>query len=140
MEKELNGYTREQVEKNDGSNGKLWIILHDKVFDVSEFKHPGGREVLEELPGEDRGDEFDSIHHQTIKKETEKYLIGYLIKENKKDAAGSTDKKTDEVKTEAKNNLPLYLLIIAVLALGGFLYSNISYESSLLLSIIKKFF
>ena len=24
----------------------LWLLIHNKVYDVSEFKHPGGNEIL----------------------------------------------------------------------------------------------
>ena len=26
--------------------GDLWLLIHNKVYDVSKFKHPGGNEIL----------------------------------------------------------------------------------------------
>ena len=26
--------------------GDLWLLIHNKVYDVSSFKHPGGNEIL----------------------------------------------------------------------------------------------
>ena len=26
--------------------GDLWLLIHGKVYDVSNFKHPGGTDIL----------------------------------------------------------------------------------------------
>jgi cytochrome b involved in lipid metabolism len=73
-------YTIEEIEENDGENGKkLWVIIGGKVYDVTNYKHPGGREMFEDGFGEDRKDEFDSIGHSPAAIEEMKRLqIGFV--------------------------------------------------------------
>ena len=69
--------SRSELLENDGQDGKkLWVLIHGKVYDVTNFKHPGGKEILMDEIGEDRGDEFESIHSPAAKRDMPKYLIG----------------------------------------------------------------
>lgn len=99
MESSLRDITMEELQKNDGENRDLWVLIHDKVYDLTKFKHPGGKEILMDPIGEDRGDEFDSIHSPNVKDEMKKYLIGHL----KEDKEKKSDKKNDDISTSVNN-------------------------------------
>ena len=86
---ELKKLSYQDLLLNNGEGGKpFWCMIHNKIYDLTEFKHPGGRDVLEnddEDKYTDKGKEFDSVGHPpTAIKEMEKYLIGELDKETKK--------------------------------------------------------
>lgn len=83
-ESTLPEYSIEQVKENDGVNGrKLWVIINGYVHDLTDFKHPGGREALLDDFGEDRGEDFNSIHSAQAKKDSIKYRVGKLKTEEK---------------------------------------------------------
>lgn len=114
METTLREITIEELSKNDGVNGDLWVLIHNKIYDLTNFKHPGGKEILMDPIGEDRGDEFDSIHSPGVKEEMKKYLIGKLkVEQNNL----KTDKKNDNlIKTES-NETSIFTIISAVILL-----------------------
>lgn len=71
--------SQEELEKNNGLDGsRLWILINHRVYDVTDFKHPGGREVLEDDHGEDRWEEFKSIHSKAAKDQLKEFEIGVL--------------------------------------------------------------
>ena len=43
--------------------GDQWIVIKDKVYNVSNFKHPGGQEVMTAHVGTDATKEFEEIGH-----------------------------------------------------------------------------
>jgi cytochrome b involved in lipid metabolism len=62
-----------------------WIIIHGKVYDVTEFihKHPGGSEMMLLSAGRDCTDLFESYHafHERARSYLASYEIGmYKIK------------------------------------------------------------
>ena len=70
MEAELRKVTRSEFIKNNGEDGNdLWVLINGKVYDVTNFKHPGGKEILMDDHGDDRYEEFESIHSAGAKKE-----------------------------------------------------------------------
>ncbi|EFC50633.1 predicted protein [Naegleria gruberi] len=57
--------TLEQLQEHDGvKNTRLWTVLYDKVYDLTEFadKHPGGREMIESACARDATALFESYH------------------------------------------------------------------------------
>lgn len=73
----------DELKENDGTNGKpLWILINEKVYDVSYYDHPGGIEVfMQEDPYnyEDFYDKFESIGHSpTAYRLMKKFYIGEL--------------------------------------------------------------
>jgi predicted heme/steroid binding protein len=71
-----------------------WIIIHDKVYDVSKFldDHPGGKKVLLKAAGSDASKQFDDFHNPSVlTKIASKYLIGEVGVESAETA------ETDEV-------------------------------------------
>lgn len=63
------------------NKSSCWVILHDKVYDVSKFldEHPGGEEVLLEQGGKDATENFEDVGHSTDARDLlPQYLIGEL--------------------------------------------------------------
>ncbi|XP_029954965.1 cytochrome b5 [Salarias fasciatus] len=48
-----------------------WIIIHNKVYDVTKFleEHPGGEEVLREQAGGNATESFEDVGHSTDARE-----------------------------------------------------------------------
>lgn len=63
-------------EHNDSSS--CWIILHNSVYDVTDFleEHPPGPEIILEQAGADATDPFEDAGHS---KDAREYLTQYLI-------------------------------------------------------------
>lgn len=57
-------YTKEDVKTHDQPSD-LWMIIHNKVYDVTSFAkdHPGGVEVLFDCGGVDASEAFDDVAH-----------------------------------------------------------------------------
>lgn len=108
----------EEIKQNDGKDGKpLWIIINSKIYDVSSFKHPGGREALTDDHGEDRHEEFESIHSKAAKEQTKNYLIGKLKEDpdEKNNKASKNGRLAKEKAGGINMILPISILIAAYL-------------------------
>ncbi|XP_068236135.1 cytochrome b5-like [Palaemon carinicauda] len=76
----LNVYTLDEVSQHDSYND-CWIILYDKVFDVTQFmmEHPGGEEVIMEHAGRDATIAFRGVGHSVPALQAlDEYLVGIL--------------------------------------------------------------
>jgi len=75
------------AEVKEHNNGKsTWLIIHDKVYDVTKFldEHPGGEEVLLEQAGQDSTESFEDVGHSTDARELMKdYYIGELHEDDR---------------------------------------------------------
>ncbi|WVQ94419.1 hypothetical protein IAU59_001498 [Kwoniella sp. CBS 9459] len=51
--------------KEHNTRESLWMLLHDKVYDITAFmdEHPGGDEVLVEEAGRDATEAFEDVGH-----------------------------------------------------------------------------
>ena len=74
------------------SEQDLWIIIHNKVYDITEFlgDHPGGEEVLlqvREFRGHcDATKDFEDIDHSgEARKLLSKFYIGELAVQDRKE-------------------------------------------------------
>ncbi|XP_067951157.1 cytochrome b5-like isoform X2 [Watersipora subatra] len=74
-------------EIKEHNNGKsAWLIIHDKVYDVTKFldEHPGGEEVLLEQAGQDSTESFEDVGHSTDARELMKdYYLGELHEDDR---------------------------------------------------------
>uniref|UniRef100_A0A671LYC8 Cytochrome b5 n=1 Tax=Sinocyclocheilus anshuiensis TaxID=1608454 RepID=A0A671LYC8_9TELE len=63
-------YRLSEVEERN-SFKSTWIIIHNKVYDVTKFleAHPGGEEVLREQAGGDATESFEDVGHSTDARE-----------------------------------------------------------------------
>lgn len=74
-------YTLEEVAKHN-KKGDAWLIIKDNVYDVSEFKHPGGH-IIHKGYGIDATELFynPNVRHSSHAKNLlKKYYIGQLKK------------------------------------------------------------
>ncbi|MEE6464633.1 hypothetical protein FKM82_006309 [Ascaphus truei] len=79
-QKEVTYYSLEEIQKHNHSKS-TWIILHNKVHDVTRFleEHPGGEEVLREQAGGDATETFEDIGHSTDARTMSKeFIVGEL--------------------------------------------------------------
>lgn len=77
--KEETYYTLEDVKQHTSEND-CWMIIKDCVYDVSDFKHPGGK-IIKTGYGTDATDLFYNPyikHSSHAKKLLKKYYIGKL--------------------------------------------------------------
>nr|XP_033495080.1 cytochrome b5 [Epinephelus lanceolatus] len=73
-------YRLSEIEEQN-SFKSTWIIIHNKVYDVTKFleEHPGGEEVLREQAGGDATESFEDVGHSTDAREmSESMVIGEL--------------------------------------------------------------
>ncbi|KAK1782206.1 cytochrome b5-like heme/steroid binding domain-containing protein [Copromyces sp. CBS 386.78] len=56
----------------------LYIVIHDKVYDVAKFvnEHPGGEEVLLDVGGQDATEAFEDVGHSDEAREA---LVPLLV-------------------------------------------------------------
>ncbi|XP_041077050.1 cytochrome b5-like [Polyodon spathula] len=79
-------YTLEEITRHNSSKD-VWIIIHEKVYDVTRFleEHPGGEEVLLEQAAADATENFEDVGHSTDAREMLKqYFIGELHPDDRK--------------------------------------------------------
>lgn len=86
-------YSIQQVNGNNGENGNpLWIILDNKVYDVSKFEYPDGKTLSKK--GEERKEEFINLYGKNVKDQSV-FIIGTVKSANEK-----TESKTDDTKDD----------------------------------------
>ncbi|GMK53979.1 hypothetical protein CspeluHIS016_0105650 [Cutaneotrichosporon spelunceum] len=53
-----------EVAKHNSRENGVWIVVHDHVYDVTDFldEHPGGAEIILRYAGKDATEEYDPIH------------------------------------------------------------------------------
>ena len=70
-------FSAEEVAKHNKAED-CWIIVNDKVFDVTAFlaDHPGGRKVLLKVGGQDASKQFQSFHKPEVLQKYSKLCIG----------------------------------------------------------------
>lgn len=76
-------YPLSEVAKHN-KDGDMWIVIHGKVYDVSNFdKHPGTKAPLLANAGKDATEKFDAINHSESAKELmKKFEIGVVGQES----------------------------------------------------------
>jgi len=82
----LKQYSLAEVKKHN-DNHSCWLVIHNEVFDVTEFlnEHPGGEEVLLEQGGNEASEAFEDVGHSSDARELMlKYKIGEIIEAEKK--------------------------------------------------------
>jgi cytochrome b involved in lipid metabolism len=71
-------FTMKDVEKNNGENNTIWIVIKNNVYNVSSYMkrdlHPGGNEVLQKYAGKDATESFSVLHSDDAWSELEQIL------------------------------------------------------------------
>ena len=58
-----------------------WVVIDNKVYDITEFvsEHPGGKQILVNVSGDDVTEYFNELHRKEILEEVASdYIIGEL--------------------------------------------------------------
>ena len=54
-----------------------WLLINNKVYDVTNFDHPGGKLILRKSAGKDATKDFEYAEHSSkAQEEMEKLIIG----------------------------------------------------------------
>ncbi|KOC66144.1 Cytochrome b5 [Habropoda laboriosa] len=123
-------FTKSEVAKYS-TKDKTLIILHDKVYDVTDFlnEHPGGEEILLDHSGKDSSEDFDDIGHSSDAFDLmKKYLVGELVHEEKTyktpKQSWSTSYGKNETNKKNEGMSPTIMLagLMILLAAAYFLY------------------
>ena len=66
--KERPQVTRQEVRERQAKTGELWVIIEDKVYDLTKFqdRHPGGGLCLRGVAGRNVTEPFDNFHPATV--------------------------------------------------------------------------
>lgn len=125
-------YTREMVQQTK-SKGKTVVILHDTVYDVTDFlnEHPGGEEILIDAAGKDATEDFNDVgHSQDAIDLMKKYKIGVIHPTQRTNkpikkgwVAGYNSKQPEKEKYVQGPGTPFYMLLAGmVLAISIVFY------------------
>ncbi|XP_029000510.1 cytochrome b5 isoform X2 [Betta splendens] len=114
-------YTLEDVRVHNMSND-TWLIIHDKVYNVSRFleEHPGGEEVLLEQAGGDATESFEDVGHSTDAREMlQQYYVGELHMDDRKTGKAKEVKAT---KSGESSTWTTWLIPVIAAAIIGIMY------------------
>ncbi|TDG97558.1 hypothetical protein EPR50_G00227760 [Perca flavescens] len=69
-------YRLSEIEEQNNFKS-TWIIIHNKVYDVTKFleEHPGGEEVLREQAGGDATESFEDVGHSSDAREMAQGMV-----------------------------------------------------------------
>ncbi|KAF9296345.1 hypothetical protein BGZ74_010381, partial [Mortierella antarctica] len=64
----MSGYFSVSQVAGHNSENDCWVIIHDKVYDVSSFlnDHPGGKKIVLKNAGTDATKQFDAFHNAGV--------------------------------------------------------------------------
>ncbi|GLI63197.1 hypothetical protein VaNZ11_006096 [Volvox africanus] len=118
------------------SDKSCWLVVHGKVYDVTEFleEHPGGFDIILSSTGKDATQDFEEIgHSNSAKKLLEKYLIGEFEGGDSAPAGAQEQQQSRNAQKQLKQKdsatrafhviLPL-LILVAALALNFYFSSR----------------
>ncbi|VDK38795.1 unnamed protein product [Dibothriocephalus latus] len=69
--------------KKHNKKDDCWVIIHDKVYDVTKFmeEHPGGEDVILEQAGGYATEPFEDVgHSDAAHEQLKKYCIGVVAR------------------------------------------------------------
>ncbi|XP_037611318.1 cytochrome b5 isoform X2 [Sebastes umbrosus] len=110
-------YTLEEIREHNMSSD-TWLIIHDKVYDVTGFleEHPGGEEVLLEQAGSDATESFEDVGHSIDAREI---LLQYFVGELHMDDRKKEKPKDENVANSGSSSWTTWLLpAIAAIVVG----------------------
>ncbi|KAG0054774.1 hypothetical protein BGZ83_010450 [Gryganskiella cystojenkinii] len=72
-------FSTSQVASHNSEND-CWVIIHDKVYDVSRFlkDHPGGKKIILKNAGTDATKQFDAFHNAGVLEKYGALCIGVI--------------------------------------------------------------
>lgn len=117
-------YRTEEVKAHKDSKS-TWLIIHDKVYDVTKFldEHPGGEEVLLEQSGGDATEAFEDVGHSTDARDLMKdYLIGELHPDDRSGKSYQTNTGPLGKEISSRNNWTGWLIPLGIAVLAAVAY------------------
>ena len=72
------------------------MSIEGKIYDVSEFAHPGGKQILIDNSGRDATREFLDIGHKNADKFLPELIIGELAMSERRDYSMVIEEKEEE--------------------------------------------
>ena len=122
-EKELKVFTDLNEIFEHNTKESCWLLIENKVYDVTEFKHPGGKQILLQNAGQDATTQFEDIgHSKKAHRQMEDLIVGTYDSGEIED--GGLDKKP--LAEQEGNPVVTMGLILLFIAVVGFLYTQIS--------------
>ena len=99
-----------------------WLLIENKVYDVTKFKHPGGKQILLQNAGQDATTQFEDIGHSEKADEYLKELfVGDFVPEDE------DDNKMSAMQSNSGDDMMTNLFLIVVFfAVLGLLYTQIA--------------
>ncbi|KAJ9658858.1 hypothetical protein H2198_003428 [Neophaeococcomyces mojaviensis] len=106
------------------SKKDLYLIIHDKVYNVSSFvdEHPGGEEVLLDVGGQDATEAFEDVGHSDEAREILEGLKAGTLKRVDGDPApktAATDKISAGPGGKSDSGAGFGIGLYAVILVGG---------------------
>lgn len=103
----------------------LWMLINNKVYDVTNFKHPGGKQILLQNAGQDATTQFEDISHSSkADKFMEELYIGDFKPENDDDT-GKEGILQQAEKGDSGDLTSRVMLALVFLAVIGLLYTQV---------------
>ncbi|XP_041824728.1 cytochrome b5 [Melanotaenia boesemani] len=114
-------YRLSEIEEQN-SFKSTWIIIHNKVYDVTKFleEHPGGEEVLREQAGGNATESFEDVGHSSDAREmASSMVIGELHPDDRHKIAKPVETLVTTVKEETSwwSSLVIPALAAAIVTL-----------------------
>ena len=105
----------------------LWLLIENKVYDVTNFKHPGGKQILLQNAGQDATTQFEDISHSP---KADEYMKDLYIGDFEPEDDGNNSKGGilgNEGKDQGGDDLMSRLfLALAVFGVIFYLYSQVA--------------
>ena len=124
-EKELKVFTELADIFEHNTKESCWLLIDNNVYDVTNFKHPGGKQILLQNAGQDATTQFEDIGHSKKAFEEMEQLIVGTFDSGEDDGKVGLEHKPQE--SESNPLVSLALVVLFVLTLG-FLYMQITAE------------
>ncbi|XP_026036354.1 cytochrome b5 [Astatotilapia calliptera] len=121
-------YRLAEIEKQN-SFKSTWIIIHNKVYDVTKFleEHPGGEEVLREQAGGNATESFEDVGHSTDAREmASSMVIGEVHPEDRQKLSQPEETLVTTVKEEPSwwSNMLVPALVAVIVTVIYNMYSS----------------
>ena len=100
--------------------GDCWLSIENKVYDVSSFQHPGGKQILIDNSGRDATREFLDIGHKNADQHMPDLYVGELDVPSAEDRYATIDNEDDDKTPMAYYVVGSVLLVMILKILGVF--------------------
>jgi len=112
-----------EVSKHDSAED-MWMVIHNKVYDVTNFleEHPGGVEVLLENAGLESTYAFEDVGHSLDARDLlAQYYVGDVHEDDATEKGATPD---DDDKGGSSSGLLLGLVVAVLAAAAFFMFGN----------------